>query len=104
MDRVARIQELLKATPGDSFLQHAMALEYIKAGDDGAARQVFENILLHEPGYTGSYYHLGKLLERNGENKSALDWYQKGMAVAKAAGDNHALGELRAAHDDLAEW
>ena len=103
MDRVARLQEFLKASPGDNFLEHALALEYVKAGNDAAARQVFETILLRDPGYVGSYYHLGKLLERVGEPAMATAWYGKGMEAAKAAGDNHALGELRAAYEDLVE-
>ena len=31
--------------PGDNFLQHALALEYIKIGRDGDARLLFESIL-----------------------------------------------------------
>ncbi|MFT3936309.1 MAG: tetratricopeptide repeat protein [Chitinophagaceae bacterium] len=103
MDRLARLEELLKVNPSDGFLQHAMALEYIKLGDDAKARSIFENILLHDPSYVGSYYHLGKLLERNGKKEEAISWYEKGMTAAKKAGDNHALGELRAAYDDVVD-
>ena len=101
MDRVARLLEFLQANPADSFLQHALALEHIKTGNDAGARQIFENILLKDPGYTGSYYHLGKLLERTGETATAIGWYEKGMAAAKAAGDNHSYNELKAAYEDL---
>jgi len=101
MDRVARIIEFLKASPEDNFLAHALALEYIKAGNDAGARQIFENILQRDPGYIGSYYHLGKLLERTGETAAAIAWYEKGMAAAKAAGDNHAYNELKSVYEDL---
>jgi tetratricopeptide (TPR) repeat protein len=101
MDRVARILEFLKASPGDNFLEHALALEYIKAGNDAGARQIFEAILLRDPGYIGSYYHLGKLLERTGETTAAISWYEKGMAAATAAGDNHAYNELKSVYEDL---
>jgi tetratricopeptide (TPR) repeat protein len=101
MDRLARLQDLLKTSPGDNFLEHALALEYIKAGDEAGARQVFEGILTRDPGYIGSYYHLGKLLERINETALAIQWYERGMAAAKAAADHHALGELRAAYEDL---
>lgn len=57
MDRVERIKEMLTTNPHDSFLNHALALEYIKAGDDGAAQVLFEQLLEREPGYVGSYYH-----------------------------------------------
>jgi tetratricopeptide (TPR) repeat protein len=103
MDRIARLQEFLKASPGDNFLEHALALEYSKAGNETEARKIFETILLRDPGYIGSYYHLAKLLERAGEKALALTWYEKGITAAKAAGDNHAYSELRAAYDDLTD-
>ena len=87
--------------PGDSFLRHALALEYIKLDNDKDARVLFETILKDEPGYVGSYYHLGKLLERAGETSQAIEWYEKGMQQAKAANDQHAYNELQAAYEDL---
>ena len=101
MDRIARIKEFLKSSPNDSFLKHALALEYIKLGDDAGARQLFEELLAYEPGYVGSYYQLGRLLERAGLPKEAIAAYEKGMQMAKAADDRHAYNELQAALDDL---
>lgn len=101
MDRIAKLKEFLQASPEDSFLQHALALEHIKLGNDEAARELFERILNREPGYIGSYYHLAKLLERNENTEEAIRIYEKGMAEAKKAGDNHAFGELRGAYEEL---
>jgi Tfp pilus assembly protein PilF len=101
MDRITQLKEFLKATPGDNFLRHALALEYIKIGDDSTARSIFEEILTQDPGYIGSYYHLAKLLERTGDTDSAIIWYEKGMEAAKQAGDKHAYGELRSAYEEL---
>ena len=101
MDRIAKLNEFLKVTPQDSFIQHALALEYIKMGNDEAARSLFEEVLNREPGYIGSYYHLGKLFERNNKTDQAINVYQKGMEEAKKAGDNHAFGELRGAWEEL---
>ena len=95
------LREMLANNPGDSFLQHAMALELVKAGDDAAAAKVFEALLGANPDYVGSYYHLGKLYERKGDSMQALEWYEKGMEVARSVGDMHAFGELRAAADNL---
>lgn len=95
------MNEFLKTNPTDSFLQHALALEYIKLGDDEKARGLFEALLNREPGYIGSYYHLAKLLERNDKTEEAIKVYEKGMEEAKKAGDNHALGELRGAYEEL---
>ena len=95
------MKDFLKANPQDSFVQHAMALEYIKLGDDEQAKGLFEAIVNREPGYIGSYYHLGKLLERNNKTEEAIKVYEKGMEEAKKAGDNHAFGELRGAYEEL---
>jgi len=101
MNRVDKIKEMLIENPTDSFLKHALALEYIKLGNDGDAKDLFESLLNREPGYIGSYYHLAKLLERIGETNEAIKVYEKGMEVAKKAGDNHSLSELRSAFEEL---
>jgi Tfp pilus assembly protein PilF len=103
MDRIAKLKEFLASNPDDSFVQHALALEYVKSGDDAEARKLFENILSSDENYIGSYYHLGKLLERNDEKESAIQWYERGMLKAKENGDMHAYNELMAAWEDLAE-
>jgi len=101
MDRITKIREFLTANPKDNFLRHALALEYMKLGDDQGARELFEAILAESPDYIGSYYHLAKLLEKMQETDLAIQWYEKGMAEAKKAGDNHAYNELQAAYEDL---
>ena len=101
MDRIEKLKEFLAASPGDAFIEHALALEYIKIGQDAEARRIFEALLNREPGYVGSYYHLAKLLERTGEQALAIEWYEKGMAAAQAAGNKHAYGELKSAYEEL---
>jgi Tfp pilus assembly protein PilF len=101
MDRIEKLREFLKTDPQDSFVQHALALEYIKTGNDAQARELFETIIEREPAYIGTYYHLAKLLERIGETDSAIKIYEKGMEEAKKIGENHAYNELRSAYEEL---
>ncbi len=103
MSRIEKLLEYLKANDKDSFLQHALALEYIKVGDDDEARKLFNEILLREPTYVGSYYHLGKLLERVADYNKAVRIYKRGMEEAKKAGDNHSYNELQGALEDIEE-
>ncbi|HEV3325819.1 MAG TPA: tetratricopeptide repeat protein [Puia sp.] len=103
MDRIEKLKEFLRTDPHDSFIRHALAMEYIKAGDEAAARTLLEQVLERDPAAVGSYYQLGKLLERAGETDLALRWYEKGMAAARTAGEKRAYNELRAAYDDLAD-
>ena len=101
MNRMERILDMLAASPKDDFLRHALALEYIKEGDDASAEKMFEQILTDNPTYIGSYYHLAKLLERRGETDIAIQWYKKGIEAAKQAGDRHSFNELQSAYEDL---
>lgn len=101
MDRIEKLKEYMKTAGKDSFLQHALALEYIKTGNNEEARKLFNEILKREPTYIGSYYHLGKVLEKLGDNAKALRVYERGMEVAKEANDHHSYSELQGAYEDL---
>jgi Tfp pilus assembly protein PilF len=101
MERIEKLKAMLQENPTDNFLQHALALENIKIGNDAEAERLFRNILDNDPGYCGSYYHLAKLLERNDRTEEAIQVYEKGMEETKKIGDNHSYGELRGAYEEL---
>ncbi|MCW3091387.1 MAG: hypothetical protein JWP81_2456 [Ferruginibacter sp.] len=101
MSRIEKLLEYMKTADKDSFLQHALALEYIKVGQDEEARNLFNELLLREPTYVGSYYHLGKLLERAGDFDKAIRIYQRGMEEARRAKDQHSYNELQGALEDI---
>lgn len=101
MSRIEQLQQFLLKAPNDPFLNHALALEYIKQEDDASARSCFEKNMANDALYVATYYHLGKLLERNSATTEAIAIYEKGMAVAKQAGDMHAYSELQGAYEDL---
>jgi FimV-like protein len=101
MNRIEKLKEFLLAEPDDGFIKHALALEYMKIGDVAAARRLLEEVLTKDAGAVGSYYQLGKLLEGMGEVQLALEWYQKGMVAAKAAGERRAYNELQTAYEEL---
>jgi Tfp pilus assembly protein PilF len=101
MEKIEKLKSFLANSPDDPFLKHALALEYIKLGNETEARALFIEVLTRDPSYIGSYYHLAGLLERAGETENAKIWYKKGMEVAKLAGDSHAYNELQAAYGEL---
>ena len=101
MSRIPQLEALLKDSPDDPFLNHAMALEYVKLGDDQKARSLFEGVLSSNPGYVGSYYHLGKLYERIEETELAVKTYEKGIGEARSAGDSLSEREMKAALEEL---
>ena len=101
MEKIEKLKSFLRDSPDDPFLKHALALEYIKSGNETVARDLFLEILTGDPAYIGSYYHLARLLERMGETENAKTWFEKGMEASQKAGDGHSYQELRAAYEDL---
>jgi len=101
MEKIEKLKSFLADSPDDAFLKHALALEYIKLGNESEARRLFLDILERDPSYIGTYYHLARLLERAGEIENAKSWYEKGMTAAKQADDRHAYNELQTAYEDL---
>jgi len=101
MDRIEKLRSYLERQPNDAFLLHALALEYVKLNDDVQAKDLFDRVLVVDPMYTGTYYHLAKLLERSGDRDAAINMYEIGMEACKKAGDEHAHRELQNAFEDL---
>ena len=100
-ERINKIQDFLKQNEHDLFLNHALALEYIKIGERQKALQYFEKNRSTDPNYVATYYHLGKLLEGLGNIKNALHIYEEGMKISKLLGDQHSYNELQSVYEDL---
>lgn len=101
MSRVEKLLTMLQENANDSFLEHALALEYLKLAQDDMALQTFEGLLEKNPDYVGSYYHLAKLQEKLGNTDKAITIYETGMAIAKKLNERHAYGELHSAWEEL---
>ena len=106
--KIQQLKDFLKENPNDPFLRYAMALEHLKIQEDEKALDIFRNLLITNPMYVGTYYHIGKLQEKMELFDDALESYKKGMAVATKIKDRHSFNELQGAYnmlnDDLEEW
>jgi tetratricopeptide (TPR) repeat protein len=96
-DRLLQLLEMLEESPKDSFLLFATAKEYENLNDPDQAQDYFQLLMATDPAYVGLYYHLGKLLEKQGLAEEAAGIYQKGMEVAKTQKDRHSYNELSGA-------
>lgn len=97
MDRLAVLLEYLEQDPGDPFTRFALALEYLKSGNDREALAAFEGLVSDRPDYVGTYFHLGALYGRLGRLESAKEAYRDGIRVADEQRDLHAKSELQSA-------
>jgi tetratricopeptide (TPR) repeat protein len=97
--RLISLLEFLKSDPNDPFVIYALATEYNSMNDTEQAFHYYHILVSDHPDYVGTYYHLGKLYEKNDKQEQAIATYQKGMAVARNKRDNHALSELQGAYN-----
>lgn len=70
-------------------------------GRRNEAGQILRCLLERDPGYTGSYYQLGKILESEGALGEAAQVYETGMRQARILGDERTLLELREAREGM---
>ncbi|MFK7934482.1 MAG: tetratricopeptide repeat protein [Saprospiraceae bacterium] len=96
-NRLERLFTFQKDSPNDPFILFAIAKEYEKLQETGKALEYYQQLATNHNDYVGTYYHLGKLYEQLQQPSEAFFTYKKGMEVAKAAGDQHALSELAGA-------
>jgi len=100
--RLTKLLEFLESDPNDPFVLYALATEYNTSDDTQKAFDYYFKLVSEHPGYVGTYYHLGKLLEKNNDTEQALSIYQKGMAAARTKRDMHAFSELQGAYNSAA--
>ncbi|HWZ03342.1 MAG TPA: tetratricopeptide repeat protein [Mucilaginibacter sp.] len=100
-NRLDKLLEFIKSEPEDPFLKYALATEYLRLNETDKALVFYEDLVKNHAGYTGTYYHLGKLYEALGRKQEAISTYETGMKITREKNDNHAFSELRAVYDEL---
>ena len=101
MDRLAMLEKMVAAQPGEPFVRYGLAMEYRKLGRAQEAREAFEKLLENHPEYLAGYLMAGNHLAELGEKVQAKQVYERGIEVARAASDGHTEGELEVALTEL---
>jgi Tfp pilus assembly protein PilF len=101
MNRIEILKGFLDDNPNDSFSRYALALEYMKLGQNDEALGEFEAVRKSDPDYVATYYQLGQLYQKVGQQHEAEKAFRTGITVATKAGDEHTRSELEAALEAL---
>lgn len=101
MDRLPMLRSMAQARPDDPFPRYGLAMELRKQGQADEAAEVFAALVDEHPGYVPTYLMYGNFLVERGEPQQAAQILDRGVEAAKAASDEHALGELLAARAEL---
>jgi tetratricopeptide (TPR) repeat protein len=95
--RLQKLLEFLEADPNDPFVLYALATEYNSQNDKEKAFSYYLRLVAEHPSYVGTYYHLGKLYEKDQQTEKAIEIYRVGLTESRKKGDNHAFSELQGA-------
>lgn len=101
-NRLSKLLEFLTNDSSDPFVLYAIATEYNVINDTKNALHYYLRLIEEHPDYVGTYYHLGKLYEKENEKEKAIAIYQTGMLKAKAKRDMHSFSELQGAYNSAA--
>ena len=101
MTRIDILKGFLKENADDSFSRYALALEYVKLGQNDDAVREFEMVRRRDPDYVATYYQLGQLYRTMLKAHEAEKTFTSGITVAAKIGDQHTREELEAALEML---
>ncbi|MDX2248652.1 MAG: tetratricopeptide repeat protein [Bacteroidia bacterium] len=99
--RLQQLLSFLETAPNDAFTLYSVAYEYLNQSEILTAIKYFEQLKSLHPEYIGTYYHLGKSLEKIKDKQAAALVYQSGIEVARKLKDRHALAELQTALNEV---
>lgn len=92
--RLELLKRYLQEDPSDSFLRYALALEFISLNHQEQAYKQLEKLLSDEPDYLAAYYMAGKTAETLGQKTIAINWYTRGIEIARLQNNQHTMNEL----------
>ncbi len=92
--RREKIEAMLAAEPGDTFLRYSLAMELQKEGafDDSLGR--FRELMQGLPPHVPSFFMAAKLLVRLRRADDARQALRQGIDEARKQGDHHAASEM----------
>jgi tetratricopeptide (TPR) repeat protein len=81
-NRIEQLLAMLSSEPNDLFLQYALALEYVSAGEPKKGIIQLQQIILNNPDYLPAYHKLGDLFFSEGSYLSAIEVLETGIKKA----------------------
>ncbi len=92
--RLELLTAMVEKDPDDTFLQYAIALEYVGANRLEEAAATLESLMIKSPDYPSGFHQAARVYERLERTADARRCYESGMACADRAGDPHAKAEM----------
>ncbi|HEX8853224.1 MAG TPA: hypothetical protein VF754_07040 [Pyrinomonadaceae bacterium] len=85
-DRLAALEAMAEAQPGEALIWYGLANEYSKLARWDEAARSLRRLLTIDSDYTSAYQMLGTALLNLGEREEARSVWTQGLAVAERTG------------------
>ena len=95
--RLAMLEKITQGGSKDPFAWYGLALEYKGLGRVDDALAAFTTLRSQSPEYVAMYLMCGQMLAELSRTEDAREWFEAGVAAARAKRDSHALSELEGA-------
>ena len=99
--RLEKLEQLIAKGSRDPFVRYARALELRGLGRLEQALAALEEVRVLHPEYVPTFLMAGQIATQLDRIADARAWLEQGVAVARAARDEHARTELQAALEAL---
>jgi len=101
MPTIEQLEKLLHADPDDDFVLYALAQAHASRGDHDRAIEYYTRCIGVAPNHAYAHYHLARSQDELGDRDAAQHTLRAGLDAAQRAGDDKAIGEIRALLDEL---
>lgn len=94
MGMIENFEAMLAQGQDNALLRFSLGGAYLKAEQAAQAVVHLREAVVLDPGYSAAWKLLGKALVQTQASDEAIAAYEKGIAVAQAAGDKQAAKEM----------
>lgn len=93
-NRIQMLQDLVDKGSQDPFVWYALAMEHRSLGHLQVSLSAFEQVAKRFPDYVPTYLMAAQTAHECDNDEIAKRWAERGVEVATAQVDSHALSEL----------
>lgn len=99
--RLEKLLEMLAQNEVDTFVNYALAMEYLGLNQKEKAEDFFRNCIDLDEKYTPAYYQLALLASEKGEETLAIGYLEKGLTFLLGPSNQKNRNEFQSLLDEL---
>ncbi|MFP6766491.1 MAG: hypothetical protein VB858_22870 [Planctomycetaceae bacterium] len=94
MSRREQLEKMLAVSPGDEFLEYALAMAFASEGEEEESVRRLSVLNEANPDHVAAWFQRAQILARIGEPEAAAEACRDGIRAAQRTGNDHAEAEM----------